>query len=164
MDILNGVVSKLKSAIEVSDGGRRSGVTFNYVAIFYLNGQPVRLKSSEAVFIDEGDNLSVAGDFRNGIFNSYAYVNNTTGVSGDIGIGLRCLVGIIFIIGGMFFLIQAPNFLHDTFDFLDIIPFLVSVTLIGLGSYTLYEGVQVSNASKLLHKHKRRNRQRIDHY
>ncbi|MEH8208091.1 hypothetical protein [Aeromonas veronii] len=142
MDILKGVVSKLRNTVEISGGGRDSGVTTTHVTIFHLDGQPVQLKSREAVLVDENDNVAVAGKVNNGIFNAYAYINNTTGVSGNIGMGIHFFFGIVFPVAGAF----AINAFSD--PFFGPMPKLIGAGFIGIGLYMLYKGIQISNASR----------------
>ncbi|EHE6926753.1 hypothetical protein [Vibrio cholerae] len=144
MDILKGVVSKLKSTIEISGGGRDSSVTTTHVTIFHLDGQPVKIKSREAVIVDNSDTMTVAGKVRNGVFNAYAYINNTTGVSGNIGLAIHYFFGIVFPFAGLF----AINTFSD--PFFGVIPTILGAGFIGVGLYMFYKGTQISKASKLL--------------
>ncbi|MGL6260077.1 hypothetical protein [Vibrio sp. WXL210] len=144
MKILKGVVSKLRNTVEISGGGRDSSVSTTHVMIFQLDGQPVKIKSSEVVLIDESDNVAVAGKVNDGVFHAYAYINNTTGVSGNIGMGIHYIFGLIFPIVGAFVISEFSD------PFFGALPKLIGAVFIGGGLYMFYKGTQISNASKLL--------------
>lgn len=144
MDISKGVVSKLRNTVELSSGSHNNGITTTYVAIFKIDKQPVQLKSSEAILIDENDNVAVAGKVNNGIFNAYAYKNNTTGVSGNIGMRLHLFFGVVFPLAGAYAINVFSTPLSSP------MPKLIGAIFIGSGLYTLYKGIQISKASKLL--------------
>lgn len=144
MDVLTGVVSKLRNSVEISGGGNNSSVTTTYVTIFQINGKPVKIKSREAILLDENDHVEVAGKIRDGVFNAYAYINDTTGVKGNIGIGTHYFVGLISPIAGAFVIYNFSD------PFFGAFPKIIGLFFIMVGLYMLYKGTQISNAYKLL--------------
>ncbi|MGD9169819.1 MAG: hypothetical protein PVI97_07125 [Candidatus Thiodiazotropha sp.] len=144
MEILKGIVSKLRNSVEISGGGSDSIVTTTHVTIFHLDGQPVKIKSREAVLVDESDNVAVAGKVNEGVFNAYAYINNTTGVSGNIGMGIHYFFGVVFPLAGAFSISAFSD------PFFGAMPKLFGAGFIGVGLYMFYKGTQISKASKLL--------------
>ncbi len=144
MYTLEGVVSKLRSTIEISGGGRESSVTTTHVTVFLLDGQPVKIKSREAVLVNDSDYMTVAGKASNGVFNTYAYINNTTGVSGNIGLAINYFFGFFYPCIGAFVItmFSAP--------FFGVMPKFLGAIFIGVGLYKFYNGIQISKASKLL--------------
>jgi hypothetical protein len=82
---------------------------------FELSGCPkvIELTVSEPWVINKGDQVSVAGetDGETGKFIGYAYQNKSKGVFGKFDAGAG--VGIIFVIGGLFFFWAIfPLFTH----------------------------------------------------
>jgi hypothetical protein len=131
MDILDGVVTKLRYSVEISDGGKAT----THVTIFQVAGKPVKIKSTEIVLIDENDRVRVAGKVSKGVFNAYAYVNNTTGVSGNAGRGTLYVFGVIFPLVGFLSLLYFPY---------------VGWLFVLIGLYALYKATQISRATTML--------------
>ena len=50
-------------------------------AVFYLDGKPVELTSPKSVVIEAGDDVVVAGNVKNGIFEGVSYGNLSKGVA-----------------------------------------------------------------------------------
>ena len=144
MHILNGVVSKVRISVELSGGGQNSSVTTTHVSIFHLDGKPIKMKSTEIVLIDDDDHVSVAGESRNGVFNAYAYRNDTTGAIGNSGATAALIIGFIFPISGIFFINQFSN------PFFGVWPKLFGLFFVFSGVYAMYKAIQILNASKLL--------------
>ncbi|HCE3705881.1 TPA: hypothetical protein NG682_004671 [Vibrio parahaemolyticus] len=135
MEILDGVVTKLRNSVEISGGGNNSVTTTTHVTIFQVDGQPVKIKSNEIVLVDENDRVTVAGKISKGVFNAYAYVNNTTGVSGNVGKGILYFFCVILPFAGLFALSLFP---------------LVGWLFILGGIYAFYKATQVSKAVRIL--------------
>ncbi len=144
MDVIKGVVSKLRNSVEISGGGNDSGVTTTHVTVFQIKGQPVKVKSREAVLVDESDIVAVSGKISNGVFNAYAYINHTTGVTGNTGIGIHYFFGLVFSLVGAFVIYRYSG------PYFGVLPMVSGTGLIMIGLYTVYKGTQISNASKLL--------------
>lgn len=131
MDILDGVVTKLRYSLEISGEGN----TTTHVTIFQVAGKPVKIKSTEIVLIDENDRVRVAGKVSKGVFNAYAYVNNTTGVSGNAGRGTLYVFSVIFPLVGFLSLLYFPY---------------VGWLFVLIGLYALYKATQISRATNML--------------
>jgi hypothetical protein len=98
VETLQGTVKNLNRSTQVS-GGRSSVQTAN-VTVFELAGQSVSLRDREAIVINEGDEMVVAGKRgRDGIFRAAAYNNLTRKVHGGSS-------GMSFIISGILLLIS----------------------------------------------------------
>lgn len=88
MEILSGVVSNLIEGVD----GRYSFFTFN------LDGRRVELRLFRLIYVENGDEVVLAGDFDDrGIFYSNAYVNKTSGIKDGIGrsIMVECFLALI---------------------------------------------------------------------
>jgi hypothetical protein len=97
MKLYKGIAGKVRSTIEVT--GNEDNIHTTHVATLSLGKQAVRLKTQEAVHIEEGDEVSVAGVDKSGIALSHAYYNHTQGVVGATGIGrlaLMLVFGVLF--------------------------------------------------------------------
>ncbi|ODX60403.1 hypothetical protein [Vibrio parahaemolyticus] len=132
MDVLSGVVTKLRNSVEISGG---DSTTTTHVTIFQIDGKPVKIKASEIVLVDENDQVTVAGKVSKGVFNAYAYANNTTGVSGTSGKGMAYFFGLALPLAGVFALALFP---------------FVGWIFILAGLYVLYRATQISKAAKLV--------------
>jgi hypothetical protein len=89
MQTLRGKVSGIRHTIDVSGG--RDAVTTTHLAIFELDGKPVKL-GGEATAIDDGDDVEVAGYYRGGLFRASAFRNHTKRTAGS----MPCLGYFIF--------------------------------------------------------------------
>ena len=143
MNILMGIASKVRNTVELSGGGEDSSITTTHVAILYLDGKLIKIKSGEIIFIDNDDHITVVGRSRNGIFNACAYRNDTMGITGDIGSTA------LFVFGGVFS--TAGLVIMNLFS--DLVPIFLGLCFFIVGGAIIYEAIQRSDAAKLLKSH-----------
>lgn len=143
MVVLKGVVTKLHRSMEV-EGGNNSAVNTTHVTVFQIDGKPIQMKSRETVLIDEKDKVIVAGKLSNGILNAYAYLNETTGASGDEGKGVLYLFGLVFPLAGLYVITTFSD------PFFGIMPMLGGLVFIGVGVRMLYRATLISMAANSL--------------
>jgi hypothetical protein len=119
MEIFRGVAEKVNHSVEISGtgGNNNSQVTTTHVAVVRIGNRHVRIKSTEAVLIDNGDSIVVAGS-GGGVFKALAYRNETTGATGNAGRIPPLIIGIVFIIMGSFF--TTPFFFYGGYLFMAI--------------------------------------------
>lgn len=144
MEIIKGTVTKIRNTSEVSGGGSNGHVSTSHISMFQIDKQQVKIKFREPTMIDENDFVTVAGKIKNGVFNGYAYKNNTTGVSGDAGILIYFLFGLVFSSAGVF---VFTTFSDPFFGFL---PKIISCIFIIGGLSMLYHGTHVLRAKNSL--------------
>ena len=144
MEIIKGIATKVRNTSEISGGGRDDHVSTSHISIFLLDKQQVKIKSSETPMINENDFVSVAGKINNGVFKGYAYKNATTGASGNAGILIMFLFGLLFPGAGIFAFITFSN------PFFGFLPKIISLIFISAGLYMFYHGIQVLKATNLL--------------
>ncbi|KAA0894224.1 hypothetical protein [Oryzomonas rubra] len=87
MEIFRGIADKVNHSVEISGtgGDNDSQVTTTHVAVVRIGNRHVRIKSSEAVLVNNGDRIVVAGSGGRGLFKALAYRNVTTGATGNAG-------------------------------------------------------------------------------
>lgn len=146
METICGIVNNVRSTISVDGGGNHGSVTTTYITIFQINGRQIKVKTSDAIIINDGDKIFVVGKTNGSIFNAFACKNITTGEEGNLGWVGKMVMGIIFPIAGVLEINQFSN------PFFGIFPLLLGLIFIGVGMYLLYSGSQVSNAVKELRK------------
>jgi hypothetical protein len=98
METKQGVVSKLRASIEV--GGNDKSTSTTHVVNFQLGPQAVMFRGSNPPAINDGDEVTVAGTIRKGLFEALAYRNSSTGVTGDSNSIAAVIVGAIFLLVG----------------------------------------------------------------
>ena len=102
MQTLRGKVSGIRHTIDVS--GRQGAVMTTHIAIFNLDGKPVRLEG-DATAIDDGDDIEVAGDYNGGIFHALAYRNHSRQTTGHVVSLSNTILVVSWLFGAVFFLI-----------------------------------------------------------
>lgn len=131
MDILFGTVADVRFSTEVS--GTDKSTSTKQIAIFQLGNNPVELKMPSSAIINNGDNIVVAGNIKDGLFKALAYKNVKTLVKGKNDIILHYIRGSIFIIiGGIFSVVIIG------------IPFVI------IGLYDIYIGLKNSKAYQMI--------------
>lgn len=93
MEKLRGTVAELRKGKTVSYNPK-TGTSTVHAAVFRLDGQLVKIVSTEPVMIAEGHDMLVAGRRRGKLFVAYAHRNATTGVEGHEGWATRLLLTI----------------------------------------------------------------------
>mgnify|MGYP001362120505 CR=1 FL=1 len=144
MEKIKGTVTKVRNTSQVSGGGRDGHVSTSHISMFQIDKQQVKVKSAEPPMIDENDFVAVAGKIKNGVFNAYAYKNATTGVSGNAGILIYFLFGLLLPGAGVFALTTFSE------PFFGILPKILGPIFIIVGLFMLYHGTQVLKAKNLL--------------
>lgn len=77
MELIKGSASKIRFSTNVSGG---ESTSTEQIAIFEISGQSVEFRSQQSIIIEEGDDCTVAGIIKNGLFNALALNNKTKGV------------------------------------------------------------------------------------
>lgn len=75
MESIKGNVENLRFSTEAS--GENSS---NQIAVFSINGQYIECKSSESIFIEEGDTFAAVGKIKNNVFKVITYKNLTKNI------------------------------------------------------------------------------------
>lgn len=110
-----------------------------YKVVMTLDGRPVRLDADDAVIINEGDTVIVAGNNRRGAFNAFAYRNLTNGTIGGAS-RLKSLFAAVLVTA-----IGAPlvgSFAVDVYAEQKAIAFAIAAAAVGLVGYLWYEAIQ----------------------
>ena len=94
METIRGTVSSIRHSTEVS--GNDNTVSTTQVAVFDLSGQPVELKLTESIVLNNGDEVIVAGKRKRGLFRGLAYRNKTRRVDGKGPVLVYRIIGIVF--------------------------------------------------------------------
>lgn len=131
MDILLGTVADVRFSTEVS--GTDNSTSTKQIAIFQLGDRPVELKLPNSAIINNGDNIVVAGNTKDGIFKALAYKNVKTLVKGKNNIILHYIRGGFFTIIGAIFSVAIIG-----------IPFVI------IGIYDIYIGLKNSKAYQMI--------------
>lgn len=93
METLRGTITDLRRGKSVSFNPK-TGTSTVHAAVFRLDGQLVKIVSTEALHIAEGQEIVVAGRRRPKVFAAYAHRNVTTGAVGHEGWATRLLLTI----------------------------------------------------------------------
>jgi hypothetical protein len=131
MEILQGIVSKVRFSTEVS--GNENSTSTSHVAIFEINKTPIELKLPGSIILENGDEVLLAGKVKKGLFRALAYKNMTNSVSGKGQVILHMLLGIIFTIVGI-----------------ATIPMGIGLIFAPAGMYSIWHSRQLSNAYNLV--------------
>lgn len=119
MQTLSGKVTRPRHTTEVSGSGDRdsSSVSTTHIATFRIDNQPVVVRSSSVIQIEDGDEVKVAGEIKKGTLRADAYRNLTTGAEGNRGLWVFLVSGIVLIVIGILFVIGLPQTLHTLIIF-----------------------------------------------
>ena len=132
---LSGVVSGIRHSTGTRgtvgrNGG--SGKTGQVIA-FRVDDRSAQIKLAEVPDIRDGDQVTLAGREKNGVFKALALRNDKTRAIYSIPTTVGYLMGGAFIVLGVMTLI-----------------FLIGVIFIGVGLWTLYEAYTYTQAAKML--------------
>jgi len=94
MEVVKGFASNIRFSTSV--GGTKEQTSTSHVAVFEISAHPVELTLSESIFINNGDEVVVAGKLKRGLLRGMAYYNKTKGVKGKGPSGIYWLIGIVF--------------------------------------------------------------------
>ncbi|APR67660.1 hypothetical protein CN03_12410 [Thalassolituus oleivorans] len=131
METLRGVAQKVRFSTVVSGGENHTSTS--HLAVFEVNRTPVELSMPESIFLENGDEIFLAGKIKKGVFKAIAYKNLTNNVSGKGQVILPMLLGIIFTIVG-----------------LGTIPFGIGLIFAPVGIYSIRYSRQMSEAYRLV--------------
>jgi hypothetical protein len=87
MQLITGKVSGLSQETQIT-GASTSGNQFSSTTVmhshneihFRVDNQPIHIKLDKKINVMEGEDISVAGEFKKGIFRGYALKNISTGI------------------------------------------------------------------------------------
>jgi hypothetical protein len=94
MEIVQGVATNIRHSTSVS--GTQEQTSTSHVAVLEVSSRPVELTLSESIFINNGDEVIIAGQSKRGLLRGMAYYNKTKGVKGKRPAGVYWLLGILF--------------------------------------------------------------------
>lgn len=152
METLQGAVRNLRHTIEVEGGGHNTSSTTKHIAVFDLNGAPVRLAASEPIILNQGEIVIVAGERSGGVFQAYAYYNQTRQVYGQDAYRLHLLLGPVVVAVGILAPMQfvESGATVSALNLVVVLPLLVGGVFVLAGLYTIYCGWRVKRAVSVL--------------
>jgi hypothetical protein len=132
---LSGAVSGIRHSTETRGTVGRNGgsVKTGQVIAFRVDDRSAQIKLAEVPDIRDGDQVTLAGREKNGVFKALALRNDKTRAVYSIPTTVGYLMGGAFIVLGVMTLI-----------------FLVGILFIGVGLWTLYEAYTYTQAAKML--------------
>ena len=146
MEKLRGRVSSIRHTTDVV-----GSVLAPHVAIFELEGKPVKFSSNQPAIIKIGDEVVVAGKTNKGLFEADAYQNLTTDVNGHVGFfWLPLLLGAICVVGGVFAIVNILMLLSNILDAEGLSILMVVCGIVVVGCLMLYRATEVRKAIKSL--------------
>ena len=102
METLKGTVSHCQNTIEVSGGRNNTSVTTTHIALFRVDGRPVRFSDSQPPTLADGDRVLVAGRASGGsTLQADAIRNVSTQTTNHTGIGSRIFAVVVFAVVGL---------------------------------------------------------------
>jgi len=150
MATLRGKATRLRNT--ANHAGGNGGTT--HITIFQINDKVVRVASYEPIIINSGDEVAVAGKYRNGVFDAQAYKNITLEVTGNSGARLFSVLGLCLMIGGIFAMITM---LKDYFDInpafryeipFSYFPIVFGGIFLSIGIFLIIKGIKIYSHSK----------------
>ena len=142
METMEGTVSHLQNTISVSGGGNNQTST-TYIALFRLDGQPVRFNCGGPIPFADGDRLKVAGKRRAADLLAYACRDATTGAVLSGGVWVNVIMAVVLLLFGLFFC-GIASFMLGKFAALLYLAFVAGAV------YLVYRAVTTSAALKLV--------------
>jgi hypothetical protein len=94
-----GTVSGIRHSVDTQ--GTDNGVQTYQVAAFMLDDIPVQLKMAKSIFIEDGDEVVVSGQYRRGMLSGQAYRNRTRRITGHSPVLPYVIFSILFIFIGL---------------------------------------------------------------
>ncbi|WP_292223886.1 hypothetical protein [Brevundimonas sp.] len=132
MQIISGFSEVLHRELMVS--GHEHVSSTNEIA-FSVGGVSAKMRTREPIILATGDRIAVCGEFgKGGVFNAYALMNYTRGVSASCAASANEILGVIFIIFGAAFAIVG-----------------VGLLFVALGIWLLRENKKMKAAETMLH-------------
>ena len=141
METKKGIVTNIRSSVDVSGGHYGIFVNTAQVTLFSIDDYPVMMVNKQPPVIQEGNVVIVSGDIDNGRLTAYAYKNITTSSEGNKGYIKRFIAGsFLLLIWYYLWFILAP----DAGD----IAKIASTLFFGFAVYFVYIGNKVLQAVK----------------
>jgi len=130
-------------------------VSTTHVAIFRIENQSVMVRSFSVIYLDEGDEVKLAGQMKKGVFQADAYRNLTTSAEGNRGVWVILIAGIAVIlatIGGSFTGCGGLLFMmaYQTSPPLFLLLVGIDLLLTGIGIYVIRVGLRIRQAVQIL--------------
>lgn len=146
MERLSGVAKMVRRTAEVS--GNQDGVGTSQGVTFRIDNRSAEMWSPTAPQIEDGDEISIAGDVADGVLKGRAYMNHSSGAGGRRANWSIALNFLFYAIGGFF---------------LTVVAVMVLGTLLGIGPLGLlaYPIVWVSYAISVRDELKNRRAVRL---
>jgi len=144
MQLLTGQASSIRSTVTVSGGGRDSAVSTKHVVLLKVNGRQAMIESDTPPMIEDGEIVVLAGVEQSGAFQALAYMNKSTGVSGDAGLSGSQISTAIGLAGGVFALVAFSD------SFFGVFSKLLALAFFGFGAYHIYEASRISSAVSMV--------------
>jgi hypothetical protein len=141
METKKGIVTNIRSSVDVSGGNYGIFVNTAQVTLFSIDDYPVMMINKKPPVIQEGDEVILSGEIDNGRLNAYAYKNLTTSSEGDKGYIRRFIASaILLLIWYLLWFIFAPQ--------VGGIAKIISALFFGFGIYYFYVGNKILQAVK----------------
>ena len=141
MEIKKGKVTNIRSSVEVSGGNYGIFVNTAQVTLFSIDDYPVMMVNKRPPVIQEGNDVIVSGESKNGQLKAYAYHNLTTSSKGDKGYKRRFIGTLLFVLIGLYIWFYVPH------DFGPIVK-IVSAIFFSFGIYYFLMGKKILQAVK----------------
>ncbi|MCD8553339.1 hypothetical protein [Seleniivibrio sp.] len=152
METIRGKAEKIRNTVSVNSGGQNSTVTTSHIALFQITGKQIKVISGEPIMIEEGDEVVLAGNQKNGVFNAIAYKNTTTGAIGNQPYLSYFIIGIAFPVFATIFFLNFKSILTESFFQVKFLLFLILLpaVFILVGVYLLITGLKIIKAKGML--------------
>lgn len=140
METARGTVSNCQHTVNVSGGANNTSTSTAYIALFRVDGRPVRFRSSQPSSISDGDNVAVAGLPWRGSLDALAMRNLTTGEVTNSGVwGYVFAAVFVPAVGSVFWVVMGHLFGP-------LAQMLVAGLVLALAAYLLYRAVLTRRA------------------
>lgn len=163
MELIRGTAENIRTATEIETNVSGAGnhghhttvnTTTTHVLQCTVHNKPVLLKMPTPPFINNGDEVAVAGVVKNGILHGYAYRNITSGATGNGGMWAGMVGGVVAAGIGIaaisFFASKAANLLQPDSLF-SLIPYGIGGMFILVGALSFRKGFMMKKASEMLY-------------
>ena len=141
METKKGLVSNLRSSVDVSGGNYGIFVNTAQVTLFSIDDMPVMMVNKKPPVIQNGNTVIVSGEIDNGQLIAYAYQNLSTSSKGNKGYVRRFIAFILLMLLGLslwFFLAEDLGYGLK----------IISTIFTAFALYYLYIGNKILNAVK----------------
>lgn len=145
MERRQGLAKAVRHTATVTGSGAQHGsITTTHDTLFLVEGRQVLVRSPEPVAVQEGDEVAIAGRFKNGMFNVVAYRNLTTSAEGHVGVEASFVIGVL----GIMLALVVPIMIQS--DDLDWLRIVLAPLFLACGAAGIANGYRTLRWARLL--------------